>query len=302
MNTEYISFYCKDGVELQGLLYSPKVFADTTLIHVHGLAGNFYENPFVHAIANEVTKNNCNFLSFNNRGHDYISDLRIKTEKGFAGRKGGGAYELFEESAIDIDGAIKYILKRGSKHIFLEGHSSGANKIVFYLALNQDRNIKGGCLLSPCDDIGLQLNEKGEFYYQILEKSKDMIEKNDGDKLMPEGSFFDYPISAKTYYDYFSPKSKRDTFPYRNEELEFYHLSKISQPLLIIFGNDGEYLLDDVNDTIELIKKKAKRSAKLESFVVDGAPHNYATHETKLSRIISNWIKSTNQNSENGKK
>ena len=38
---EYTSI---DNIELNGILYTPEEFSERSIIHVHGLSGNYYQN------------------------------------------------------------------------------------------------------------------------------------------------------------------------------------------------------------------------------------------------------------------
>ena len=51
MKTSLHRITTSDGIELVGLLYEPEVATKKILVHVHGMAGNFYENKFLDAIA-----------------------------------------------------------------------------------------------------------------------------------------------------------------------------------------------------------------------------------------------------------
>ena len=47
MIQELIKLKTEDNIELTGLLYKPKEETKKIVVHVHGFAGNFYENSFV---------------------------------------------------------------------------------------------------------------------------------------------------------------------------------------------------------------------------------------------------------------
>jgi alpha/beta superfamily hydrolase len=291
MKTEFVRFFTEDDIELQGLYFAPSnTQAHAGIIHVHGLAGNFYENRFIDYLAKTVVEKGYAFLAFNNRGHDYLSDLLKKSGSDWSYILGGGAHEIFDECLYDIDAALNLMQNRGVTEVCLQGHSTGANKVVFYESQRNIECLRGEILLSPCDDVGLQKNSLGEDYDEVLDKASTMAQEGNGEKLMPEGSFFDYPISAKTYLDYFKPESKRDIFPYRNPQAKFEELSAIECPILALFGNVNEYVLGDLNETLSLLEQKATASSRVETDVIEGAPHNYLGREEKLSKVIANWL------------
>ena len=75
MKQELIRINSIDGIELPGILYTPNEDTDKIVIHVHGLNGNFYENRFLDTLAKCYTDKNYAFLTFNNRGTGFITEL-----------------------------------------------------------------------------------------------------------------------------------------------------------------------------------------------------------------------------------
>jgi hypothetical protein len=93
---EYCRTLTRDGLELQGFLAIPEAGpAKTSVLHVHGLAGNFYENRFIDHVAASVVRLGVNFLTINTRGRDYISDFFWERPDGTTQYKQiGGIYEI----------------------------------------------------------------------------------------------------------------------------------------------------------------------------------------------------------------
>jgi pimeloyl-ACP methyl ester carboxylesterase len=292
MNTEFVRFYTSDGIELQGLYYEPTNLSNSGVIHIHGLAGNFYENHFIDKLAKYYTEIGYSFLTFNNRGHDYISDLLQIKSGDFNTVQGGGAYENFNKCIEDIDAGLKFFNEKQINKIILQGHSSGTNKIAFYHYKKRPSQIIGTILISPIDDKGILLDDIGRAKFEeLFTLAKGMIKNGKEEKLMPEGSFYSYPMSAKGFYEYFKENSEHDIFRYRNPNDEFEILSGIKEHLLVIFGNDGEYVLGDIDETLKLLKEKAINAKSFTGKVVDGAPHNYLSFENKLALTINYWLK-----------
>ena len=87
--------------------------------------GNFYENRFLDILAKSYTDKNYAFLTFNNRGRDFITELL----KGNDFTIIGGSLERFKDCILDIDGVLNWAKEKGYKEIILEGHSYGCNKV-----------------------------------------------------------------------------------------------------------------------------------------------------------------------------
>lgn len=283
-----------DGTKMKALLYATGE-NESIIIHVHGMAGNFYENSFIESIAFSCNKKGIDYLCFNNRGHDYIADCERVTTEGIESYMGGGAYEKFDDCVYDIKGVINWSLSKGYKKIYLEGHSSGANKIAYSynrlkLSVEDNQKIKGVIFISPCDDIGIyeaDVDEADRIKSRNL--AQNYINEGKEDELMPMGTFFDYLLSAKTFMDCFKDSSPLDMFPYRKGDITGSDLEKIDVPILVIFGNDGEFILQDIEEIKTMYKRTKLKEVQVK--VIDGAGHSYKEHEHELAELIIKWIK-----------
>lgn len=126
MKQELVRMTSMDNLEMVGILYKPEEKSKKIVIHVHGLCGNFYENRFIDILAKTYTNKGYSFLTFNNRGTNYVSELL----KGDDCEIIGGCYERFKDCILDIEGVIKYAKENGYNEIILEGHSYGCNKVA----------------------------------------------------------------------------------------------------------------------------------------------------------------------------
>lgn len=289
MKTSFVTFQSTDSIQLHGLLFQSEGFNKSIVIHIHGMAGNFYENSFIAEMAKSYTSNGIAFLTYNNRGHDYYCDL-LHVDTGET-CLGGAAYEIFEECVFDIEGAILFAKSLGYTEIVLQGHSSGANKAVYYLS-KQKSGIHGVALLSPCDDIGLHIDDLGDNRVsELLNHARELISSGSPDQFMPPKTFFDYLLSAKTYFDCFQPGSALDAFPYRDPQNAFVLFGSVQIPIFISFGNNGDYLLQNPEDVAMLLNLKKSINASLSFNVIDGASHSYTGKEKELVTALVKWIK-----------
>jgi alpha-beta hydrolase superfamily lysophospholipase len=131
MKTTLYKVLTEDSLELPGLLYEPETPTQKVLVHVHGMAGNFYENKFLDVIAETLTSNGIAFYVFNNRGTEFIKDMyKVGKEKREVIRL-GDTYEKFEDCLIDIKAAIDFVESKGFNNIHLSGHSLGGPKVAY---------------------------------------------------------------------------------------------------------------------------------------------------------------------------
>ena len=293
MKGEFCRVLTPDGIELQGFFVTPSGgVSEITVLHIHGLAGNFYENRFIDYIAEALSKIHINFLTFNNRGHDYIADFlyQEKDTGKITYKQIGAAFETFRECVLDIKAWIEFLKSRGSNKIIIQGHSHGAIKAVYYLSETQDSQVIGLILLSPSDDLGLQRSDLGEKFNEALEVAKKLVSEGREKELMPK-EYFVYPISAKTYLDSFERGSPLGIFNLsRTDREEFPELQKIKVPVLVIIGTVEEAFLGEPQQFLSDLESLFKNTESFTGYVIEGAPHNYLGHEEKISEKIGQWV------------
>jgi pimeloyl-ACP methyl ester carboxylesterase len=291
MKFEFVRTATSDGLELQGLLGWPtEGSVETCVIHVHGLAGNFYENRFIDDVAETVVAHGLGFLTINTRGHDYISDL-IYEEGGCSEYKQiGSIYEIFGDSILDIEAWIELLMERGTKRIILQGHSHGALKATFYVHRTRDRRVVGLILLSPSDDFGCQRERVGERFDKILKTASEMVEKGKGKDLMPAGDFH-YPVSALTYMDIFNEDSPLKMFNLSGTDTDrFEELESVNLPTLAIIDTGNEAFVGSPEAYLADIEAHMVNASAFAGHVINGAAHNYLHFEREVAGHIGGWL------------
>ncbi len=292
MKGEFIRVLASDGLELQGIFAPARAGAsDTSVLHVHGLAGNFYENRFVDNVAGAVTSQGMNFLTVNNRGHDYISDFIVEEANGTTGSvQIGGIYEIFEDCLKDIAAWADFLRSRGTKKIILEGHSHGALKVTYYACRKADPDIAGMILLSPSDDFGCQHERIGDAFDEALKVAKDMVGRGAGRELMPP-RYFHYPVAAQTYLDIFTPGSALGMFNVSGtDRTGFQELESVRVPVLALVGSVDEAFLGSPGEYLDAIKARLTSAPGFEGGVIEGAPHNYQGFDAEVAGRIGEWL------------
>lgn len=289
MKTSFQRITTKDNFELAGLLYEPEIQAKKVLVHVHGMAGNFYENKFLDVIAETLTSNGIAFFAFNNRGCELIKDL-YKIENGKRNIvRVGNAYEIFEDSALDIRSAIDFVSSKGFSEIHLSGHSLGASKVANYVAEENDTRLSSVIFLSPSDMVGLTKMDKN--YERDLSTAKEMVAQGKGDELLPFPVLWDQsPLSAKTYISLGDKDSKVAIFNFHNAEDSLPVLSKIAIPTLALMGTKDDALVVPIEETMSRLKKALSGSPRVEAVVLGDADHGYNNYEQQLADAINIWI------------
>lgn len=286
MKQELVRINSSDGIQMPGILYTPDKISEKIVIHVHGLNGNFYENNFIDSISKSYTDKGFAFLTFNNRGREFITELW----KGKECVVIGGSLERFKDCILDIEGAVKYAKEKGYKEIILEGHSYGCNKVLYYYNKKNDESIKKIVLLAPCD-----IPSEGK---KFLSEKEYEIAKNESTRLTNEGKeseLIDFSvmangkIAAGTYYNDFLPGGENDFIRYRDgidgtSEV----LNKIDVPVLVIFGDNDECVLTEPIDIVTQYLYNNLKNCNVQ--IIKETDHSYTDKYEELGKIIENNI------------
>src|SRR5580698_1710745 len=141
----HIEIETPKGVSLHGLWWGSK-HPKNVIVFVHGLAGSLFSQLHtLEAIADGTTA----FVTFNNRGHDTLANVR----KGERRILAGAAHEVFTDCLDDIQGALNCVRRNGTKNIYLAGQSTGCQKVIYWASKTKDtRAVKGIILFAPVSD------------------------------------------------------------------------------------------------------------------------------------------------------
>lgn len=286
MKQELIRINSIDGIEMVGILYEPEEKSNKIVIHVHGLCGNFYENRFLDILAKSYTNKGISFLTFNNRGTNFISELL----KGNNFEIIGGCYERFIDCLLDIEGAINYVKEKGYNNIILEGHSYGCNKVIYYYNKKKDNSISKIVLLAPCDIPQECAKFLGKEEYEIAKReSTRLINEGKQKQLINFSVNANGKISAGTYYNDFLPDGENDFIRYKDgENSKNKILNSIDIPVLIVFGDADECVLTENIETVKDYLNKNIKNCNIQ--IINGADHSYTDKYEELGKIIKNNI------------
>jgi alpha-beta hydrolase superfamily lysophospholipase len=287
MNAKFLRATTDDKLILQGLLYMPEKAAERVILHIHGMSGNFYENRFLDAMAEEFTNKGWAFLVPNTRGHDYIADFPIDGPQEKSVRI-GNYREIFEDCLKDLKTWMDAAEAQGFKKIVLQGHSLGAVKAAYYLAKTQDKRIGKLILASPPDMVALGEQEKQ--HKQKLELAKKMTDEGEADEIMP-GKVWDwYHLTPQTYLNFFQRGNEIDVFNTYDKQKPSKTLQAIKIPTLGFCGSKDDANIYLAEESMQVIKQKTPNVPVFDIKVVEGAPHSYFGHEKEVAELITTWL------------
>jgi len=291
MNGELVRIEAEDCLELVGFYATPAGRVPRrALLHIHGMAGNFYENRFVTTLCEAAVAKGLAFLTVNTRGHEYVSDNLRGAGVGAASVKGGTAWEIFDECLLDIGGAARFLAGRGHEGIYFEGHSLGCLKVVHYLTERRDRRAVGAVLLSPADMLAIRMESALRPFEEIVADARRLVASGRGDAPMPEVSYA-VPLSAATVVSLYGDPSKTDVFPFRlGDEGDYGKLASLEVPLLVVYGTVEEAVTVPVEYALELARGHASSSPRVETLAIAGANHMYLGYEFEVAAAVAAFL------------
>jgi pimeloyl-ACP methyl ester carboxylesterase len=272
IETRLLNFKTSDRETLHGLLFTPrKRKSDLALLLVHGVAMNFYLPPLA-MFGQALAEHDYHCFVINTRGHDWISRAGNLT------KFGGAAYETFEDSAKDFDGALDCLSVRGYKRFILVGHSLGCVKSLLYQGARQRPDVVGVVSCScPRQFYSARAEDQPEFE-QLMAKAEEMVAHGKGEELIrawTSGAMGMF--SARTYVNKYGKHEINDVRP---------HAARLGCPHLLIAGSAEHPFFP------RYAKELTEAGGATATYkLIPGSDHFYFGHESEAIGIIVDWLK-----------
>lgn len=283
-----VQFSTPDKLLLSGLWFGPwnpqRIF-----IFIHGLTSSLFSRNAI--VAGLTTKDTAS-LSFNNRGHDTVANIRKadkRRKKGYSSVTIGGAFEKFTDCVFDLQGAVNFAKSRGVKEIFLIGHSTGSQKSVYFLGKRgKQKQIKGVILLSPVSDYADSLKANGnEKITNVANYARKLVKEGSANELLPP-SVWKEIISAQRFLSLNTPDSEEEIFSYTQPAIKPKTLRKINIPTLVVLGKKDEYRDRPMREIGKWFNKNCRRRNTTIK-IVKGADHGFSEKEAEVVDLIKSW-------------
>lgn len=214
------------------------------------------------------------FIGVNTRGASYGMPLR--TSEGWSSQLGGGVWERFSESPLDVAAYVAFGAAVGSGAVILLGHSLGAMKVLHYLARQTDPRVRGLCLISPP-------MRPHRFAPDLLEKAQRMVAEGRGTEILVWEA--EQPVlSAQALLD--RAQLDLDLFGLNSDRTDPPAIERIRCPILAVYGEAEA----GASTALEQIRCGAKGAVRTDVHLVKGADHAYTNREDALAARLSQWV------------
>lgn len=266
---------------LNGLWFGPTK-PKRAIILVHGLTGSAFSRL---ELAHQLTDDDTASLTFNNRGHNIISKLRQKVGTETKTTFGGTAHEVFADCIDDVDGAIRFVRQQGVKEIYLAGHSTGCQKIVYY-ASKANKKPKGLVLLAPLSDYAGE--RKKPQLRRAVALAKKMVKAGKSKELLPLSAWWEY-LDAQRFLSLYTSDSPEEIFSYSQPDKKPKTYQSIKLPVIAFFANEDEYSERPAAKLVEWFTENS-RSNRFAAHIIPNVGHSFKGGEDRIAKAIQNWI------------
>ncbi|MBP3721623.1 MAG: DUF1749 domain-containing protein [Selenomonadaceae bacterium] len=282
MKPKQLSVPTKRGTVLDGVLF-PAENADTVLIAITGIHGNFYSNPFYYNIGETLTAGGVDFI------YAQTNDAfgRIETHNVNTGKTEiiGSWNERFSYTDEDIEGYLNFAEKAGYKHIILAGHSLGANKVIYYLSRHHEKRAEHFVLLSPAN-LGYLMGGVTEREKEIV---RQYVERGDCEKMLPFPFMGWVPCIANTAYDWLFSEMLDNV--HVEKDRDFSEVEQITDSGALVIGTYDNFTYGDPAGFLTNINNHLPTAKENKLIFLERTGHTYQQKEQELADKLLNLIR-----------
>ncbi len=275
-----------DGVALEGALRLPppdtanRLPVDMIILH-HGIGSNFYKEHFYDEMGNAFLERGVAVLRVNSRGHDLAYNCPSPQ-----GRL-GAAFETVDDCRLDWKTWLDLAEERGFQRIGIWGHSLGAVKSIYYMAMEKDDRIIRAIASSPprFSNSAYQDVPGAELFNASAREADALAKEGRMDALFAIEAPTAALMTTRTFLDKYGKEERYDILK---------HLPDVDVPLLVtIGGNEGRPEQVDRFGFGGLADKMTTLAASRDNMsfqLIEGGDHFYAGVIGQLWSAVEQWL------------
>jgi alpha-beta hydrolase superfamily lysophospholipase len=253
------------------------------IVLVHGMFSSAFS---LGRLVEELADDRTAVLTFNNRGHGTVNDVKQRVGMERKYHRAGTAHEIFTDCVDDIEGAVRFARAQGAKKIFLAGHSTGCQKSVYYTYKTSGKKTAGVILLAPLSDYAG--DRKKPQLRKAVAVAKRMVKAGKSQELLPPGTWWHY-ADAQRFLSLYTPDSVEEIFSYSQPEKKPKIYSSVTIPMIALFAGDDEYSERPVAKLVEWFTKNSK-AKRFQTAVIPKVGHSFREGEFAAASVIRRWI------------
>ena len=272
------------GSVLDGVLFASGTKADTVLVAITGIHGNFYSNPFYYNIGDTLSAAGIDFI------YAQTCDAFgfIETENVRTGQKEtiGSWNEDFHNVDEDIEAYLEYVQMAGYKHIVLAGHSLGANKVLWYLSRHHGAPIEHFLLLSPANlsamMAGVTPQEKA--YIDA------MVREGKGEQMLPFYFMGWVECMARTAWQWLNTSWLNNV--HLSDEAEWSVTEGVQHTGALLIGTYDNFAGGDPVAFLQRINRHLPTAEQNQLLLIEKTGHTYQMKQQEVADLILSLMQS----------
>ena len=283
MHRNKIIIKTERGALLNGVLWTNGT-SDTVLINITGIHGNFFTNYFYCNIGDKLIADDIDFIYAETC--DAFPRLETYNTNKNEIEHIGSYNERFIHTDDDVGSYIKKAIELGYKHIYLAGHSLGANKVIHYLS-NYSNDVEHFLLISPAD-IGHLTRKVSMDEKRVV---SELVKSGKGNEECPFKVMGWLECINNTANDWVNENILNNVFSTENKDCDKNQISKISIDGAFIAGELDVFGQDNSRAFIEKLNDAMQFKNENLIYIIEGANHLYKGKENELSESILEIVK-----------
>ena len=261
---------------------SPNNAIDTLLIAITGIHGNFYSNPFYYTVGDTLTSSGYDFLYA--QTCDAFGTIRTRNVRTGKQELIGSWNERFTYAEEDVEVWVDWAERRGYHHIYLAGHSLGANKVICYLSQSHDPRVERFLLLSPANlDYMTSTVTQGERDYV-----RGAMETGSEKEMLPFPLMGWVECQVATAYDWLFSGILNNV--HTHPDGDFSQLERITHCGALLIGTYDNFTDGDPSGFLRLTNSHLPTAAENKLIFIEHTGHTYQMKHQELADSILNLI------------
>ena len=268
----------KRGSVLNGVLFSEGP-AETVVIAITGIHGNFYSNPFYVNIGQALNAAGIDFIyAQTSDAFNEIPTVNVTTGT----REVIGSWnEDFHHTDEDIEAYLNYAVSSGYRWVILAGHSLGANKVIYYLSRHHGGPVTRFLLLSPAN-IKHLTNQVSPGERDMV---KDYVARGHGQKKLPFALMGWVPCVADTAYQWLFDDVLDNV--HVEQDGDFAQVAAIKHTGALLIGTYDRFTYGDPSGFLKNINDHMARPEANQLLFIERTGHTYQGKEQEVAEAIA---------------
>ncbi len=196
----------------------------------------------------------------------------------------GSWNERFSYAEEDIDAYLTYAEKNGYRHIYLAGHSLGANKVLYYLSRTHDARVESFAFLSPANLTYMTSDVTPLEAWTIQE----LVKKGAGDQLLPFLFMGWVQCVADAAYDWYYGGLLNNVHTDRNGD--FSQAAKITHRGALFVGSYDTFTDGDPVEFLKNLNDHMPTAKENKLIVIEKTGHTYQGKRQEIADALRDVV------------